>query len=213
MKNQTIYRELFLIFLTIIPIVYLLIYWSDLPDKLPIHFDINSNPNGYGSKLVYILLPVVLYMLPLVLPFIDPRKKNYEIFSSTYFKLRIILGMFIGIFTIAVVYNTLHGIETMGLFIPISVCLIFTLLGNYMGNIRPNYFVGIKVPWTLNNDVVWIKTHKLAGKLWFWGGLTGLAALFFIKNPVIVILSILIFITVVPIIYSYIIYQKIVSQQ
>jgi len=212
MKNQTIRRELFLIVLTVIPIVYLLINWSSLPNQLPIHFDPGGEPNGYGSKLIYIFLPIGVYLLMLVLPYIDPRKSNYDIFSSTYFKLRVVLSLFFGIIDTIIVYNTLHGIEKMGLLMPISVFLLFTLLGNYMGNFRPNYFVGIKVPWTLNNDVVWTRTHKLAGKLWFWGGLIGIASLFFVKNFAFVMLPIIIFIVVVPIIYSYIIYQKISKQ-
>jgi uncharacterized membrane protein len=212
MKNQTIRRELFLIVLTIIPIIYLLNNWSTLPDQVPIHFDPGGDPNGYGSKLIYIFLPIGVYFIMLVLPYIDPRKSNYEIFGSTYFKLRVILCLFFGIIDTIVVYNTLHGIEKMGLLLPISVFLLFTLLGNYMGNFRPNYFVGIKVPWTLNNDVVWTRTHKMAGKLWFWGGLIGIASLFFVKNFALVMVPIIILIIVVPIVYSYIIYQKISKQ-
>jgi len=212
MKNQTILRELLLILLTIIPIVYLLFSWSLLPEQMPIHFDFDGEPNGYGSKMVFIFLPLGLYLLLLVLPSIDPRKSNYEIFSDTYYKLRIILTVFIGTIDTVIIYNSLHGIEKMGLIIPILIMLIFTLLGNYMGNIRPNYFVGIKVPWTLNNDVVWIKTHKLAGKLWFWGGLVGIVTLFLVENSTFVMLPIILIITIVPIVYSYIIYQKIANQ-
>lgn len=212
MKNQTIRRELLLIILTALPIIYLLINWSNLPDQLPIHFDVNGDPNGYGSKLVFILLPLGLYLLLLVLPFIDPRKSNYAIFSSTYFKLKVVLILFIGIIDTSIIYNILHGIDKMGFLVPISIFLIFTLLGNYMGNIRPNYFVGIRVPWTLNNDIVWTRTHKMAGKLWFWGGLIGIASLFFVKNFAMVMVPIIIIIVVVPIVYSYIIYQKISKQ-
>ncbi|HZK96958.1 MAG TPA: SdpI family protein [Prolixibacteraceae bacterium] len=212
MKNQTIRKELLLILLTAIPIAYLLFNWSLLPDQMPIHFDFNGEPNGYGSRIVFLFLPLGLYLLMLILPLIDPKKHNYEIFSDTYFKLRIILSVFIGIIDSLIIYNVLHGIEKMGLLIPILIMLIFTLLGNYMGNIRPNYFVGIKVPWTLNNDVVWIRTHKLAGKLWFWGGLIGIAALFIFKNPTMVMVPLMLIITVVPIVYSYIIYQKIANQ-
>ena len=212
MKNQTIPKELLLILLTIIPIAYLLFNWNTLPEQMPIHFDFDGEPNGYGSKMVYLILPLGLYLLMLVLPFIDPRKSNYEIFSDTYYKLRIILTVFIGTIDTVIIYNSLHGIEKMGLIIPILIMLIFTLLGNYMGNIRPNYFVGIKVPWTLNNDVVWIKTHKLAGKLWFWGGLIGIVSLFLVENSTFVMLPIILIITVVPIVYSYIIYQKIANQ-
>ena len=212
MTFQTIRKELIIIVLTALPIIYLLVNWSVLPDRLPVHFDGNGEPNGYGSKLVFIFLPLGLYLLLIVVPFIDPRKSNYELFSSTYFKIRIILSAFLGLLNTVVIYNELHGISKIGSFVPISVFILFTLLGIYMGNISPNYFVGIKVPWTLNNDEVWIRTHKLAGKLWFWGGILGIVSLFFVKNAALVMLPIIIVITVVPIVYSYIIYQKIANQ-
>lgn len=213
MKSKTIYRELFLIILTILPIVYMLINWSNLPDQLPTHFDLKGEANGYGSKLVFIYLPLGLYLLLLVLPLIDPRKRNYEIFSDTYFKLRVILSLFIGIVDTIIIYNILHGVEKMGLLLPSVVLLLFTLFGNYLGNVRPNYFIGIKCPWTLNSDEVWIRTHKLAGKLWFWSGVVGLAALFIIKDPKLVLIPVLCITVIIPVVYAYIIHQKIQNQQ
>jgi uncharacterized membrane protein len=213
MKNQTIRRELLLILLAIIPILFLLINWRNLPDRMPIHFNMDGEPNGYGSKLVFILLPLGIYFLMLALPFIDPRKSNYEIFSETYFKLRIVLGLFIGIINTAIIYNVLHNVEKMGLFVPISVFLLFTLIGNYMGTVRQNYFIGIKVPWTLNSEEVWTRTHKMAGKLWFWSGIVGVASLFVVKDPIFVMIPVLLLIIVVPVIYSYIIYQKITKNR
>ena len=212
MKNQTIFRELFLLLLAVLPVAYMLINWSSLPDQMAIHFELNGNPNDYGSKSIYIILPLGIYLLMLALPFIDPRKSNYEAFSVTYYKLRVILGLFIGIVTTMIIYNQLNGIVNLGLFVPISVFLLLTLIGNYMGTFRQNYFVGIKVPWTLNNEEVWNKTHKMAGKLWFWGGITGVAALLVIKDPFFVLIPILAVIIIVPVVYSYIIYQKIVKQ-
>ncbi len=212
MKIKTIQRELLLILLAVLPVLYLLINWSSLPEQMPIHFELNGNPNDYGSKLIYIFMPLGLYLLMLVLPFIDPRRANYEIFSETYYKLRIILGLFFALIDTVITYNELHGVEKMGLFVPISVFLLFTLLGNYMGTVRQNYFVGIKVPWTLNNEEVWIRTHKMAGKLWFWGGIVGVALLLVVKDPFFVLIPIILIIVVVPIVYSYIIYQKIVNQ-
>jgi uncharacterized membrane protein len=209
MKNKTLRRELLLILLAVVPIVYLLINWRILPDQMPIHFDIDGEPNGYGSKLVFILLPLGTYLLMLALPFIDPRKSNYEIFSETYFKLRIILGFFIGLINTAIIYNVLHHIEKMGLLVPTSVFLLFTLIGNYMGTVRQNYFIGIKVPWTLNSEEVWTRTHKMAGKLWFWGGIVGVASLLVVKDPIFVMIPVVLIITIVPVLYSYIIYQKI----
>ena len=209
MKNQTIVRELFLFLLAALPVLYVLNNWSLLPAQVPIHFELNGDPNGYGSKLIYLFLPPGIYFLLLILPYIDPRKSNYEIFILTYYKLRIILGLFIGLIDTVIIYNVLHGTEKLGLFVPIFVFLLLTLLGNYMGTIRQNYFIGIKVPWTLNNAEVWTRTHQMAGRLWFWGGIAGVAALLIIKDPFFVLLPILCILIVVPVIYSYIIYQKI----
>ena len=103
----------------------------------------------------------------------------------------------------------MHGAEKLWLFMPILPFLLFTLVGNYMGNIRPNYFGGIKVPWNLNSDEVWTRTHKMAGKLWFWGGITGIAGTLFIKDTFFVLIPILLIIIVAPIVYSYFIYQQI----
>ena len=135
MKNHTILKELFLFLLAALPVIYLLINWSALPDQMPIHFELNGEPNGYGSKMTYIFLPLGIYLLMLVLPYIDPRKNNYEIFSDTYFKLRLILGLFFGVLDSVITYNQLHGTEKLWLFLPILPFLLFTLIGNYMGTI------------------------------------------------------------------------------
>ncbi len=86
MKKQTFFRELLLLLLAIVPVAYLLINWNSLPEQMPIHFELNGEPNDYGSKSIFIYLPLGIYLLMLVLPFIDPRKSNYEVFSSTYLK-------------------------------------------------------------------------------------------------------------------------------
>lgn len=213
MKKQTIFKELFLLILTALPIIYLLINWRNLPDQIPIHFGSNSEPNGYGSKMFFLLFPPGIYFALILQPLIDPRRSNFEIFSDTYFKLRILISLFLGIVDTIIIYNILHGIEKMGLLLPSMGLLLFTLFGNYLGNVRPNYFIGIKCPWTLNSDEVWIRTHKLAGKLWFWSGLIGIAALFIIKDPKLVLIPVLFITITIPVIYAYIIHQKIQKQK
>jgi len=213
MKSKTIYKELFLIILTILPVVYLLVNWNNLPDQLPIHFGSNGEPIGYGSRMFFLFFPIGIYFAMILQPLIDPRRSNFEIFSDTYFKLRVILSLFFGIVDTIIIYNILHGIEKLGLLLPSAVLLLFTLFGNYLGNVRPNYFIGIKCPWTLNSDEVWIRTHKLAGKLWFWSGLAGLAALFVVKDPKLVLIPVLLVIVIIPVVYSYVIHQKIQKQQ
>ena len=208
MKREKIIKELVLIVLTLLPILYLAINWSALPESMPVHFDAEGNPNGYGSRMVYVFMPLGLYFLMLVLPKIDPRKANYVVFEVSYYRIRLIMAIFIGLIDSMVIWGVVNHANAIHKFIPLTIFLLFMLIGNYMGNFRPNYFVGIKVPWTLNNDEVWVRTHKMAGKLWFWGSLAGMALYFVVPKPEWVFVPLMIILVVVPIVYSYVIYQK-----
>ena len=95
MKKEKITRELVLIVLTLLPILYLFVNWNALPESMPIHFDAQGNPNGYGSRMVYVIMPIGLYFLMLVLPKIDPRKANYVVFEGSYYRIRLIMAIFI----------------------------------------------------------------------------------------------------------------------
>jgi uncharacterized membrane protein len=208
MKRDKLVQELVIIVFTLLPIIYLVVNWNILPESMPIHFDAHGDPNGYGSRMVYVWMPVGLYFLMLLLPRIDPRKANYKVFEGSYYKLRLILALFIGLINAGVIWGVVNNSNAIHKFLPASIFLMFMLIGNYMGNFRPNYFVGIKVPWTLNSDEVWIRTHKLAGKLWFWGGLAGIVLYFITERLDWVIIPLTILLVLVPMVYSYIIYQK-----
>lgn len=209
MKREKLIQELILIVVTLLPVLYLVVNWNLLPESMPIHFDAQGQPNGYGSRMVYVWMPVGLYLLMLVLPKIDPRKANYAVFAGSYFKIRLIMAIFIGMINALVIWGVVNNSNSIHKFIPLTIFLLLMLIGNYMGNFRPNYFVGIKVPWTLNSDEVWIRTHKMAGKLWFWGSLAGMALYFVVDKPEWVFLPLLVILVVVPIVYSYVIYQKV----
>ncbi len=209
MKREKLIRELILIVLTLLPILYLAINWNLLPESMPIHFDMKGEPNGYGSRMVYIWIPVGIYFLMLVLPKIDPRKANYAVFEGSYFKLRLIMAIFFGLINSAVIWGVVNNSNSIHQFLPLTIFFLLMLIGNYMGNFRPNYFVGIKVPWTLNSDEVWNRTHKLAGKLWFWGSLAAIILYLIVGNLQWILFPLLIILVVVPIIYSYVIYQKV----
>jgi uncharacterized membrane protein len=208
MKKEKLMQELILIVLTLLPVIYLAISWNLLPESMSIHFDAAGQPNGYGSRWTYVILPIGLYFLMLVMPKIDPRKANYAVFSDSYFKLRLIMAIFIGFLNSAIIWSVVNKTDSVQKLFPVAIFFVFMLIGNYMGNFRPNYFVGIKVPWTLNSDEVWKKTHKLAGKLWFWGSLVGMALYFVVPKPEWVFVPLMIILVVMPIVYSYVIYQK-----
>ena len=194
----------------LLPIILSLIMYDKLPDKMPIHWDIEGNPDNYGSKAFAVIgLPFMMAGLNLITHFAlnsDPKREN----SSVVLKL--IGKLTVPFLSVALVPITLFA--GLGYEIPIEkivpafVGLLFIIIGNYLPKSKQNYTVGIKLPWTLNNEANWNKTHRLAGYLWIIGGL-----LMFLNSflkiywiPVFfIIISCMIFI---PAIYSYILYKN-----
>ncbi|WP_298839651.1 SdpI family protein [Clostridium sp.] len=192
-------------------------FYPLLPSRIPMHWNSNGQINGYGSKffgafgLAFINLG--MYLLFIILPYIDPKRKNYEAFQATYQYLKYLLIMF---FLAMEVYALLIATGTIinkPDFTQIMVSLLFILLGNVMGRFKFNYFVGIKTPWTLANEEVWKKTHRMAGPIWVIGGILNiLLTVIGVTFNGIVFIIILAVMVVVPTVYSYIIYHKIVNE-
>lgn len=215
MKNNNFIKELIIIVILILPVLYMLFVWNSLPELLPVHWGFSGEIDNYGPKYFYPLMNIVLYLLLLIIPRIDPRKKNYTIFSSTYYKLRLIFTIFFSILFFMVIYSAIHPNIDLGRLMPAGFLFLFSLIGNFLGTIRSNYFVGIRTPWTLNNDEVWRKTHFIAGKLWFYLGLVGGVIIIFLdkKTAQYFAISILVLLFIVPVIYSYLYYSKINSKK
>jgi uncharacterized membrane protein len=191
-------------------------FYPLLPDKVPIHWNFQGEINGYGSKWFGAfglpLINLALYVMLFVLPYIDPKRKNYADFQSTYqFIKYLLIVFFLGIEVFTLLLAT-GAVVNQPMFIQILISLLFILLGNVMGRVKHNYFVGIKTPWTLANEDVWRKTHRLAAPLWVIGGIVNilLAALGASFNGISFGIIVAI-ITIVPMVYSYFAYQKIVK--
>ena len=104
-------------------------------------------------------------------------------------------------------------VDNTSMLIQILVSLLFILLGNVMGRFKHNYFVGIKTPWTLANEEVWRKTHRMAAPIWVIGGILNiLLAVTGVNFNGMAFIIIVAAIVIVPTVYSYIIYQKIVNE-
>ena len=88
-----------------------------------------------------------------------------------------------------------------------GVCLLFALLGNVLGKVRRNFYIGIRTPWTIANETVWNATHRLGGKLFFLCGLVGFV-LALLRAPFWLVGGILAAGAAVPVIYSLVLYKK-----
>jgi len=208
-KNKWI-REWPMLAILAIPIVHLAVVGDRIPDQLPIHWNIDGEADGYGPKYTLPLINIGLYLLLLVLPSIDPRKRNYEAFSTTFRKVRLVLVLFFSALCSITIAKAAGADIPLNRIVVIGVMLLFTVLGNYMGTIRPNWFIGIRVPWTLESESVWRKTHKLAGRLWFWSGLLLLLSAFVLPQAILgrTLFAAVMVMAIIPIAYSYVMFQK-----
>jgi uncharacterized membrane protein len=209
------------IIIWLLPIVYLLSVFSSLPASIPVHFGIDGKPDRYGSHTEFLIgvsilsgITVLMFLLLKFLPFIDP-KKTVKYSQSIFNKMALAIVIFLSTITIVIIYATAkNGSNISKLLFPL-MGLFFAFLGNFMYNIKPNYFVGIRTPWTLESEATWKATHRLAGKFWFPGGILITIVTLFIPDKIGIIIFFIItaIITIIPIVYSYIYFKKLDSKK
>ncbi len=145
--------------------------WTRVPDRLPIHWGIDGAPDGWGGRAAgLLLLPATalgLWVLFLLLPRFDPRRANYAGFAGPYALLRTGILAFLALLHGVAIAAALGAPVNMGSVAANGIGLLFMLLGGVMGRIRPNWFVGIRTPWTLTSERAWSRTHRVGG--WAFG--------------------------------------------
>lgn len=197
----------------IAPLVYLAFVWSKLPATVPLHFGLNGQPDRYGNKSelflpvgIMIVVSIGVYFLLNNLHRIDPKKSYTEENRGRMQRFAIGLTLFMSAMGCFIVQSAVDGkINMSGNYIVVLIGLLFAFLGNYMYTIKPNYFAGFRLPWTLHDNENWRLTHKLAGVLWFAGGLliALLALVLPTKFAMGAFISVTLIITLIPAIYSY----------
>jgi len=154
-----------------------------LPEKVPSHWNTVGQIDSYSSRLwgafFLPLFNVGLYVLFLLLPLIDPQRDNYVKFAGTYRILRVLIITFITAIFLIVIISGLGYRLNVGILIQVAASLLFIVIGNLMGQLRHNYFVGIKTPWTLASEKVWTRTHRVSARVWVLAGLLGLVGVLF----------------------------------
>lgn len=205
MKINSTYTELLILAIIIIPAIYLLAIWADLPEEVPMHWNAAGEIDRYGSKneLVGLLfmLNLPLYFILKYAPKIDPKKKISE---TQLAGLRLVMHLFMSALAVFILYSTKQAELSSPFGLVSIVGLLFAGLGWYFPRIKPNYFIGIKTPWTLENDQVWHRTHKASGPVWIVGGiLMAIVPLVAEKASIYAVLGITLLLSVYSVGYSY----------
>lgn len=212
--NATFRKELPIIGIVLLPFIYLAFIWNSLPEKIPTHWSAKGDIDHWGDKIFLIsvpfMLPVFIYILFLIIPKIDPKKK-ISLMGGKFHQIKFVFVLFASALALFVLFSSKSQSVSSPNFIFVLIGILFIAMGNYFKVIQPNYFLGIRTPWTLENNEVWKITHVFAGKLWFIGGfLIVLSALLFevsfFSTVFIVFVTVL---AIVPMVYSYIKFKEI----
>lgn len=216
MKSSSLLRNLIAIVILSLPFVYAIMIHDALPESIPTHFGINGEPDAYGDRDAIYLGPAVLggvgllvYFLINNLQAIDP--KRYKSANTTIFgKLAFFMVIFMSALGTFIVHASAHpGTKVINSMFPL-LGVLFAVMGYFMPQIKPNYFVGLRLPWTLSSDANWEATHKIAGKWWLYGGIlqTILGVMLPTEYALIAFFVITAIIVAVPSVFSYRMFKK-----
>jgi uncharacterized membrane protein len=186
---------------------------SMLPDEVITHWDINGQADGWGAKSTLVVfipfLIIGLYLLFRFLPKMDPKKENYIKFDAAYNAFRLLIVAFLAAVYFISVYINLGYNLPMSDLMTWLVGALFITIGFLIKDVKQNWFMGIRTPWTLSNEEVWRKTHLMAQKVFVLGGI------FFLFMPYvspgyvpIIFIFVIIMIVGISFGYSYWLYRK-----
>jgi uncharacterized membrane protein len=215
-NRATLRHDAPILVLLALDLVFGLVVFSRLPERVPVHWGLSGQPNGWGPAWMNaVLLPGVacaVYALLLFIPLIDPSRRNYALFGDTvHFFRGVIVTFLVGLHVLVVLASFGEKVD-IGLAMRIGVPLLLVAIGNRFGRLRHNFFFGIRVPWTLANEEVWNRTHRMAGRLWVVGGLLLVPAALLPPAPgLAVFVSGMLVLSIVPIVYSAVIFRKLPS--
>ena len=197
--------------------------YADLPDQVPTHWDINFNPDGFTPKdhilPLFLLLPLVMAgtcVLTLVLPWLSPRHFRVDTFRDTYGYIMMLVVALMGYLQVATLWGAMQPEQNKTIFMRFflgGICLFFALLGNVLGKVRRNFWMGVRTPWTLASEPVWTQTHRLAAWLFVAAGLIGFVLVMVLPPGAAWVIFIAIVVAaLLPVLYSLVLYKRLERQ-
>lgn len=194
----------------LLPIVAGVILYPQLPEQVATHWGFGNEPNGWSSKAFAVFgLPGLLAALNLILPFAlsaDPKKQNMSP-ALVNISLWVIPVVSVMCSAMTLCYALGYSVSVARI-VPAFVGVLFIIFGNYLPKTKQSYSMGIKLPWTLNSEENWNRTHRLSGFLWVIGGALFLMLTFFGWWNLYALLGIILAMTLIPTVYSYLLYRK-----
>ena len=215
--NTKKYGPWLVAFMIIAPFIYGALIFPHLPSRIPTHFNIEGKADAWGGPSSIFIGPgimgavsIFIYILMSNIKTFDPKKYD-EANDTLYSNFAVLTVAFLSALSTIIIYSSTHADEiNVGKLILPLVGLSLAGLGWYMPKFKQNYFVGFKLPWTLENETNWNETHKVAGKLWIYGGLFQAVVTFILpmKFGMIAFMLAIAVMVIIPSVFSYRLFKK-----
>ena len=192
----------------LLPIIAGLLLWNRLPDRIPTHWGMGGEVDGWSGKgFAVFAMPALMLGIQLLCFFVtasDPKRGNIR---RKYLSMVLWIIPVLSVMTSCISYAVALGAQIrVEQVIPGFIGLMFVIIGNYMPKFQQSYTMGIRLPWTLSSEENWNRTHRFGGKIWALGGIGVLfCTLMGWGIASIVILAVVV---IVPTVYSYVLYRK-----
>jgi uncharacterized membrane protein len=197
-------------------------HYDQLPEQMATHWNIRGEPDQWmprdqAFRLNFLLVPAMMagmVVLTLVLPWLSPVKFKIEPWKDTYYYIMALIVALFGYIHLCLMLSSLLPGRNFIYFLVSGMLLFFALLGNVMGRVRRNFWVGVRTPWTLASDAVWERTHRVAAWLWVGFGLVGAAAVLLVRREEVLIgaFVVLMVVAFAPVLYSLVLYKRLEKQ-
>lgn len=212
MKNW-LSQNWLLLLVIFLPLIVGLAVFDQLPEELPTHWNSRGEIDGTMPKMVaLIVFPIIMLFTNGVfwaIPYVDPQK-SMEGSQKPLQIIQLSVTMLVSSLSICSILIGLGYDLDIPTIVPMGVLLLFLVMGNYMGKIRPNASMGIRNTWTLTDEEVWRRTHRLSG--WVWVGLSmGLIGLRFLMTADLFLyffIGGILTMALIPMVYSYLVAKE-----
>lgn len=194
--------------LIVLAFVATAVAWPRLPERMPLHWNVAGEVDRWGAKAEgALLLPLIMlatWVMMRALPKVDPRRANYAKMAGTYdLVITIVLAATL-VLHVTILAASMGYPVSVGTVVPLVVGVLFIVIGNVLPRARSNWWFGVRTPWTLSNDRVWERTHRVAGYAMFAAGV-GIALVAFVPGEAakFTLLALTGLCAATPVVYSY----------
>lgn len=219
-------RRLVIWVIALLSLVGTLVAIPSMADMVPAHYGLNGMVDRYDSKYTLVLFPCIIIalvvlreMMPRMLRGDDAAQQaNVRVLDKLMLPLVLVLAG-LNLLMVWLAYHQVENIYTTSLNVPqiilVGLSLLFVLIGNLLPKTKPNPYVGIRVPWTLNHPEVWYKTHRVGGMAMTAWGLIGALIALLVTSPIISAVAVVggtVLMVVSIVVYAYVYHRQIIKR-